>query len=231
MGSQRLQVRISASAKNVFLHLQNRTRLQGPHFDFFFGFVRLSLENFLMSPKGPPSIFIDILQHTGFSQKKTETVSLSQFSAFGDFSKTFLVLKLGGEARSIEFFSRPAFFRCHFFRNCFYQRHLLSFTRNQKFCEHKGLLGIFGTIGFTGYNILIFFLDFQSQRGFQLSRMDCLLSPAGGKRGFESCVNPTRLENHVYFNWRQQTTHSCWGMFWNCKINESFAIVIFLACL
>ena len=32
-GTQRSRVQVPASARNIFMHLQNRTRLKGPHFE------------------------------------------------------------------------------------------------------------------------------------------------------------------------------------------------------
>ena len=52
-------------ARNFFKHLRKRRTLKGPLFQFCFGIV-LIFSQFFPS-KGPPSIFFDILQETGFS--------------------------------------------------------------------------------------------------------------------------------------------------------------------
>ena len=41
-------------------------------------------------------------------------------------------------------------FLCDFFSNLFSSKLPLIFTRNETFYEHKGLLKVFGTIGFQG---------------------------------------------------------------------------------
>ena len=55
------------------------------------------------------------------------------------------------------FFFKDWCFFCDFFSNLFSSKLPSIFTRNETFCEHKGLLKGFGTVRFTGDLQLIFF--------------------------------------------------------------------------
>ena len=55
-GTQRSRVRVRASGRNVFVHLQNRTRLKRPPYQFFWH-SETFFENILMSPKNPLYFF------------------------------------------------------------------------------------------------------------------------------------------------------------------------------
>ena len=90
-GSQRSLVRVTASVRNFFVHLQNQTRLMGP-LSFFFATVRLFSRIFNVS-KGSLLQFFDILQQTGFS-KKPKGSPLTIFGIVRFFKMVIFVLKL-----------------------------------------------------------------------------------------------------------------------------------------
>ena len=104
-------------------------------------------ENFSKYPNGPTSIFLNYRKR--MDVEKSQRTPLSQFSALWDFSKVIIfVLKLGflrpSTLYSI-FFQRPVFFICDFF--IFFHRSPSSiFTKNETFCDSKGLVKVFGTM-------------------------------------------------------------------------------------
>ena len=82
-----------------------------------------------------------------------------------NFSQVFLA-----RYNRILFFLRPAFFSCDFFPIYFYRNPLSIFTRKETFCEHRGLLRVFGTMQLTGDFIeKIFSSIFSFLRGFVVS--------------------------------------------------------------
>ena len=103
------------------------------------------------------------------------------------------------------FFSKIDVFSLRQF-SYFFQLSPTFFTENETFCEHKGLLGVFGTMRLTGdfhrknfpeifgYRI---FLSFCFLKNFWLRKMDFRCSEMG-KMVFESNAFP-------------------WGSFWHCK--------------
>ena len=71
-----------------------------------------------------------------------------------------------------------------FFSHFAYIEGASSFTRNQMFWEHRGLLGFFGTVQFTG-GIFVRFV-----KGFRLCKMDFFDVSSWEKSGFRVlCVS------------------------------------------
>ena len=84
-------------------------------------------------------------------------------------------------------FSKTCFL-CDFFSNSFSSKLPSLFTRNETFCEHKGLLKVFGTVRFTGdlqkfffRKMTKYFFQFSCffKKSFRLRKMGFLLFPVG----------------------------------------------------
>ena len=130
-----------------------------------FGFLRLIFENFLMSPKGPPFIFLIFCKRTNV--KKFPKVS---FRFFGTmrllkiriFSKFFrspqmVPLQFFFEISQKNecflrpstlypiFFSKTGVFCMRLFHFFFIEVPPSIFTKNETFCDCKGLVKVFGT--------------------------------------------------------------------------------------
>ena len=73
-------------------------------------------------------------------------------------------------ARYILFFKDGRFFLCDFFLVCFH-RSPLNFSRNETFCEHKGLFWVFGTMRLTGDLDRKKSSFFSFLKGFRLRKM------------------------------------------------------------
>ena len=131
-----------------------------------------------MSPKVPPSIFVDICNI--MVVKKSQRVPSVRFF-------TMRLLK----NLSFLFFSEICFF-LYDFSNSFSSPQ--NFTRNEMFCEHKGLLRVFGTMRLTGdlhqkgfrKKSKRFSLIFRFLKDFRLRKMIFLLFPVGKRLVFDS---------------------------------------------
>ena len=138
------------------------------------------------------------------------------FTVFGIvrfLKRIIFVLKLGFLRPSTlsDFFQRP-FFLCDFFSNPFSSKPPSIFTRNETFCEHKGLLKAVGTIRLTGdlhqkifekFSLIFCFL-----KCFRLRKMFFLLFPVGEEWFLRFMRIPS-------------------GIFWRCKIDEVLTIMSF----
>ena len=110
-------------------------------------------------------------------------------------------------ARYNRIFLTPGSFPCDFFPICFFWNPLSIFTRNETFCEHRGLLRVFGSKRLTGDFIKIFRKKIVSSLVFR--RFCCLQL---GEKWFSSLM---RIP---------------WGIFWHCINDEVLTNVYFCIC-
>ena len=96
----------------------------------------------------PPSIFLNYRKR--MDVKKSQRNPFSQFSALWDFSEVIIfVLKLGFLRPSTLypiFFQRPNVFHMRLFQFFFHRSPPSIFTKNETFCDSKGLAKVFGTM-------------------------------------------------------------------------------------
>ena len=114
------------------------------------------------------------------------------------------------------FYSKTGVFSMRLFFYFVFIEVLSIFTRNETFCEHKGLLKVFGTMRLTGelhkkfekfqIFLLLNFLFFQ--KCFRLRKMGFLLFP-------------------VEEEWFSRFMRIPSGIFWRCKIEEILTIISF----
>ena len=120
-----------------------------------FGFLRLIFENFLMSPKGPPFIFLLFCNRTNVKKFKRvsqifrhyETVKNSHF--FENFSKSPNgppSIFLNYRKRMDAVFFKDRCFSYATFSIFFHRSPPSIFTKNETFCDSKGLVKVFGTM-------------------------------------------------------------------------------------
>ena len=116
-----------------------------------FQFFVFYSENFSVSKGSPFNFFLKFCDR--MDVKKSQRPPFTVFGIVRFFKRNDFVLKLGFPRPSklypIFVFLRP-FFLCDFSQNLFSSKPPSIFTRNETFCEHKGLLGVLGTIRLTG---------------------------------------------------------------------------------
>ena len=136
-------------------------------------FIFIFFRNEFNVSKGPPSFFLRFRIKLDFQKPKDPHCNFRHRENFPIFLK------------------KLAFFPRDFFPICFYRHPLSIFTRNERFCEHRGFLRVFGSMRLTGDFILKisekvsdFFLNFYF--------FNVLLSPVGEKEVFEFSAYPLR---------------------------------------
>ena len=121
------------------MHLQNRTRLKSPPL-IFFCFVRLFL--IFLPSKSPPSFFWCFATNQFF--KKSPFYSFWHCETFQNDSVSSQNYIFSARYIRILYFFKTAFFLCDCFQISIQAPPI--FTRNETFCEHRGLPVFFNTM-------------------------------------------------------------------------------------
>ena len=163
--------------------------------------IRISFENFFSLQRVPLRIFFWNFA-TEWMLKISKSPLFTVFGILRFLKRNNFRLKIGFLRPStlspiFVFFKRPVFFLCDFLKNLFSSKPPSVFTRNETFCDRKGLVKVFGTTGLTGDIQKKISKNFEQKnfpqfsvfKGFPLRLFFFALSSCG-RMVFETCAYP-----------------------------------------